>query len=278
MNIKKFNEKKRSQIRLLAAKLMDEWQNADEVAHVLGCRRDLIKHWHQLFREGGLVALQSKNTVGRPSKLNTIQKAMVKEILFSRSPLEFGFDLALWTNRFILDLIETLYEVKLAMPSVNRLLESYGIATRKPLAAEALKDLFARSKSAANVKRGKMMHFFHYPIEINEADPGGHLTASSGIVLDRRKPPKNAWVAGAFDARNSKRFMVTYREPIDDQFVTFLGLLIHHVEDPINLIVAKTRHLDTPAINAFVSASNGHLRLIRYNDKPLHDGRITSLG
>jgi transposase len=275
LKIKYLSEEKKSQVRLLAAKLMEEWQNVDEVAHLLGCRRDFVKHWHQRFREGGLVALQPENAVGRPSILNAVQKAVVKEILFTRNPLEFGFDLALWSNRFVLDLIEMLYKVKLGLPSVNRLLDSFGIATRKPMTAETLKERLVQTKPTRQIGSGKRMCFFHYPIEIDASELTGGLSAASQFVPDRRQSPKRAWVAGAVDARNSKRFMVTYREPIDEQFVPFLERLVHHAGEPIILIINGFRPLDIPNVNDFLAAHTGLLKLYQCNGKPSPDQRTT---
>ena len=185
MDPKKENREDNFQVRLLAAKLMKEWQNADEVAHILGCRRDFVKKWHQRFQQGGQAALHSVATAGRPSKLNTAQKAIVKEIIFSRSPLEFGFNSALWTNRLVLDLIALLYNIKLRMPSVNNLLESYGIKHAPFETTISPKEVLTRAKAGLDAKRGKFMLFFRYPIEIasNEFD-----TRLSEYSIHKRAP------------------------------------------------------------------------------------------
>lgn len=274
MDPKKINREKNFQVRLLAAKLMEARQNVDEVANVLGCRRDFVKQWYQRFQQGGPSALQPHNAVGRPSKLNTAQKAVIKEILFNRGPLEFGFSHALWTNRLVLDLIEMLYKVKLRMTSVNNLLESFGVMHAPFPTAVSPKKLLARIKSDLRVDRAKLMLFFRYPIEIASDEFGGKLSAPSKIGRDRRMPPKRVWLAGAIDGRHSRRFMIAYREPVDDQFVVFLEKLIHHAAEPINLLIEESGLLDAPVVNAFLGTCNDKLRLIQNdNRQPQRDHR-----
>lgn len=247
---------------------MEEWQDAAEVAHVLGCRRDFVKHWYQRFQQGGQPALQPHNAVGRPSKLNTAQKAVIKEILFNHSPMVFGFSHALWTNRLVIDLIETLYNVKLRMPSINNLLESFGIM-HSPFSMESSpKKLLTRVKADLNGKGGKLMLFYQHPIDIAANELGDGLSAPSKIVPDRRKRPKWAWLAGAIDARHSKCFMIAHREPIDDQFVVFLERLIHRTTEPISLLITETGLLDAPAIKPFLDTCKDKIQLIRNGSQP----------
>lgn len=278
MKLKNLDQKKKLKFRLIAAKLMEEWHDVDEVAHTLGCRREFVNRWYQRFQEGGVSALQTNNTVGRPSILNGAQKTIIKKLLFEHSPIEFGYDLALWTNRSIIDLIETLFTIKLRIPSINRLLENFGITHLPPSVAASPRDLFSQVKSVANVERGNLMFFFQAPIKIASNEFGDRPSVPAGIVLDRRKPPKCAWLMGAVDKRNSKRFMITFREPGDDQFVMFLERLIYNVANPINLLVEQNGLLDTPAIKAFTVSVNGRLRLIRYNGQSPYGGRVHSRG
>jgi transposase len=261
---------------MLAAKLMEEWQDAAEVAHVLGCRRDFVKHWYQRFQQGGQPALQSHNAVGRPSKLNTAQKAVIKEILFNRSPMEFDFSHALWTNRIVLDLIETLYKVKLRMPSINNLLESYGIM-HAPFAIDGSpKKILTRVKADLNGQRGKLMLFYQHPIKIASDESGDKESAPYRIGPDRRKRPKRAWLAGAIDARHSKCFMIVYREPVDDPFAAFLEKLVYRKTEPINLLVAETDVWDTPAVHAFLETCKDKIQLIRNGSQPWPNQHNTS--
>ena len=276
MDPNRLNRENNFQVRLLAAKLMTEWQNADEVAHVLGCRRSFVRKWYQRFRQGGQAALYSATAAGRPSKLNMAQKAVVKEILFNRSPLEFGLNHALWTNRLVLDLIDLLYQIKLRMPSVNNLLESYGVKHAPFEATVSPKEILARAKIALNAKHGKFMLFFRYPIEIASNESGDRPSADAKHANDRRQPPTRAWLAGAIDTRHTKWFMISYREPIDDQFVTFLEKLIYHKTETITLVVAETRILDAPAVHTYLGTCHAKLRLIRDAGPPWRDNRDKS--
>ena len=268
MEQKKINRENSFQVRLLAAQLMKEWQNADQVAHVLGCRRGFVKQWYKRYQQGGQSALQTQNAVGRPSKLNNAQKAVVKEILLKRSPREFGLDHALWTNRLVLDLIEMLYNIKLRMPSVNNLLESFGVKSASSLMAALPKELLLRIKSNRSVKRGKVMLFYRYSVEIAPDEFSGQPAAPTESVPDRRKAPKRAWLAGAIDARHSQRFMFSYREPVDDQLVVFLERLIHRSTAPINLLITETGLLDAPAVKDFLNIYQDELQLIRNGSQP----------
>ena len=56
--------------------------------------------------------------------------------------------------------------------------------------------------------------------------------------------------------------MISYREPIGDQFVAFLEKLIYHRTEPLNLIVAETSIWDTPTVHAFLGTRYDKLRLI----------------
>lgn len=257
---------KKDKLRLLAAELMDEWQDVDAVAHVLGCRRDFIRRWHRHYQKGGRAALTSPKKVGRPSKLNGIQKSVIKEMLFGRSPREFGFDQALWTNRSLVDLIARLYRIELGLPSVNRLLESFGIRNGNPSSVQARRAQLLRLRNTGKEK-GKLMGYFQYAVEKADAD-GGH---------DHRRP-QPSWVLGAADTRNSRCFMVSPHEPDAGLFVGFLERLIHQTAAPIDLVVDAELYPPSPAIEAFVTSTGDRLQLIRSNGHPPLDGHETGKG
>ncbi len=273
MVLNKLSQDKKDKLRLLAAELMDEWRDVDAVAQILGCRRDFIKRWHRHYQKGGRAALTSPKKAGRPSKLNGIQKSVIKEMLFGRTPLELGFDQTLWTNRLLVDLIAKLYRIDLGLPSANCLLESFGIRNGNPHSVQARRAQLLRIQDTGK-ENAKMMSYFQYAIAVEKADAGGCRPLPVDNRRDHRRLQPN-WVLGAADTRNSRCFMVSLHEPDADLFVVFLERLIHQIPAPINLVVDTELYPPSPAIEAFVNSAGDRLQLIRSNGHLPHGGQRT---
>jgi transposase len=102
-----------------------------EVALEVGVARQTVYTWKALLDEGGIDALRSVPSRGRPARLDESQLEGLRRAILQK-PTEHGFGTELWTLKRVGVVIERLYDVKFGQTQIWRILDALGFSVQKP--------------------------------------------------------------------------------------------------------------------------------------------------
>jgi len=117
--------------RLRAGKLFARGWSASQVAKELGVTVQSASTWRHKWEEGGLPALHSTGSRGRPPKLSRKQLRELEKILLKGSTAQ-GYSTPLWTLERIRHVIRFHFGVVVCISQVSRLLHRMGWSRQKP--------------------------------------------------------------------------------------------------------------------------------------------------
>ena len=248
---KSINLMTRQQVRNLAGKLMEEWQNVDAVAEVLGCQRKNVRRWHSEYKRNQSKTPNPSKEPGRPTKLTANQQNIIQDIILTKTPMDMNHSFILWSNTLIRDTIHDLFKTNLSLGTVNAMTKKMGITRRNIFkdnpahqateTARWLKHRYPFIRKLAQEQHARIL-FIHYE-RVNACKFSVTLSRMKRGVYDRRRHHSHSetGMLSAVCPRNSQRFMI-FAGPYDTQpFVDFLKGLIHDTDRPLFLI-AEPQH------------------------------------
>lgn len=117
--------------RVLAGRLLLNGKKPAEVALAVGVARQTVYTWKALLDEGGVDALRSAPSRGRPPRLDETELESLRRVLLQK-PTEHGFGTELWTLKRVGVVIQRMYDVKFGQTQIWRLLGALGFSVQKP--------------------------------------------------------------------------------------------------------------------------------------------------
>jgi transposase len=117
--------------RLRAGRMLLAGKTPTQAAQAVGVARQTVYTWKALLDEGGIEALRTMPTRGRPARLDDDQLQTLGRVLLDK-PTEHGFGTELWTLKRVGVLIERLYGVKFGQTQIWRILGGLGFSVQKP--------------------------------------------------------------------------------------------------------------------------------------------------
>lgn len=268
---RKLDHKTLTEVRRRAVSAVQEGQSPEVVAEAVGINRTTIYDWLAMYRRGGWSALEARKRGGRRAKLNGKAMGWIYRTVTMKNPLQLKFPFALWTCDMIRELIARRFGVKLSRTSVNRLLAQLGLSAQRPLwrayqqnpqAVERwLKDEYPAIREEAR-KRGADIYFG------DEAGVRSDHHAGTTWGARGRTPVVSSTGArfgfnmiSAISPRGTLRFMVVEGKVGAATFIAFLKRLLHGAAKPVYLIVDGHPSHKAKAVNRFVEAMSGKLKL-----------------
>lgn len=250
MAAKSINLMTRQQVRNLAGKLMEEWQNVEAVAEVLGCQRNNVRRWHSEYKRNKSKGPSCKEP-GRPTKLTANQQIIIQDIIFTRTPMDMNHSFYLWSNTIIRDTIYDLFKTNLSLGTINSMIKKMGITRHNIFkdntthqdteTARWLKHRYPFIKKLAQEQHARILFIHNERVNaIKSADASSQMNNATNDHR-RHHSPLETGMLSAVCPRNSQRFMI-FAGPYDTQpFVDFLKGLIHDTDRPLFLI-AEPQH------------------------------------
>jgi transposase len=236
----------RQQVRSLAGKLMEKWQNVDAVAETLGCHPSDVRRWHAEFQKMTTDGDHLAKEPGRPPKLTGNQQTIIRDIIFSKAPQDMNRDAALWSNAIIRDTIRELFRVSLSLATVNSLTLKWGIVRRHIFRENGasdnlaiawwLRSRFPMIRKLAGDQKARI--FFIHDETINSGGIGDSFIGpdSSSKIDPSRQRGIEMRMLSAICPRNSQRFLI-FSEPLGEKpVVAFTSGLLHDIDRPLFLI------------------------------------------
>ncbi|MFX1298214.1 MAG: IS630 family transposase [Promethearchaeota archaeon] len=117
--------------RYHAIYLMHEFENACEVANLLGREKTTILTWIKAFNQHGLEGLLRRSPPGRNSRLSKEQMEKLKGGIL-KNPCELNYNFSNWEGKSIAFHILKKFGVQLGVRAVQKLLHKLGFSLQRP--------------------------------------------------------------------------------------------------------------------------------------------------
>ena len=117
--------------RLEAIKYLQEGKSRTEVMAKLGCARQSLISWIDLYCEGGLEALVRDIKSNRIQRLSQEQKEKLKKMLLEEKPTDYEIDRQIWTGKILIEVIEKRWGITLKDSRVYDILKELGLSHQK---------------------------------------------------------------------------------------------------------------------------------------------------
>src|SRR5215471_12904394 len=220
-----------------SARSVQDGENPEVVARVMGINRSTIYGWLAQYRRGGWGALKAKPLFGRPRKLDGKKLKWIYDTVTQKNPLQLKFAFALWTREMVAKLIKDRFNVSLSVVSVGRLLAQLGITCQKPLhralehdealVQQWLKQEYPKIKALA--QREKADIFFGDAAHIRSDHHAGRTWGQKGEtpVVSSTGARYRMSLISAVTSRGHMRFMIKDKGGVNaDVFIEFLRRLM----------------------------------------------------
>lgn len=117
--------------RRRAAEYFQERKPLREIARRVRASLSSVKRWKSAWQTGGVDALAAKPHPPRATKLSTVQKRQLVELLLA-GPRAAGFRTDLWTCARVAALVRKRFRVKYHPDHLGRILHDLGFSPQKP--------------------------------------------------------------------------------------------------------------------------------------------------
>ena len=117
--------------RLEAIKYLHEGKTRQAVMDQVGCARQSLITWIDLYCQGGLKALAMPMQSARKQGLGRQQKAALKKMLLEQKPTDYGIDRQIWTGKNIIEVMNQRWGVKLKDSRIYDILKEMGLSHQK---------------------------------------------------------------------------------------------------------------------------------------------------
>jgi transposase len=174
--------------RLQAIKYLYEGKSRKEVIAKLGCARESIATWLDMYDEKGLSGLTKLAKRDRLQSLNKEQKAEIKVMMLKQKPTDYGIDRQIWTGKIIKEVIHQRWQVELKDSRIYDILKEMGLSHQKAHRDYENADSEQQQKFIATIKK-----------KLQELKPRERLVFYDEFALYDRPSLYYAWAE-----RNSK--------------------------------------------------------------------------
>ena len=117
--------------RLEAIKYLQEGKSRKEVMAELGCARQSLISWIDIYCEGGLEALVIDIKSDRIQRLSPERKEELKKMLLEKKPTDYEIDGQIWTGKIIVEVLQNRWGVELKDSRIYDILEEMGLSHQK---------------------------------------------------------------------------------------------------------------------------------------------------
>jgi transposase len=97
----------------------------------VGCARQSLITWIDLYCQGGLKALTTPVRSERKQRLGVKEKEELKQMILEKKPTDYGIDRQIWTGKIILEVIHQKWNIQLKDSRVYDILKEMGLSHQK---------------------------------------------------------------------------------------------------------------------------------------------------
>jgi transposase len=130
-----------------------EDESCDSIGALFGNSPRTVSNWiNKLNKTGDLESLRDVQRLGRPSRLNDVQKSELKEVL-QRPPEENGMPSNLWDGKVLSAYIEKRYGIILKVRTCQTLFHKLGFSLKRARPVVSKGDAAKKEESKKNFKK-----------------------------------------------------------------------------------------------------------------------------
>src|SRR5512144_1527855 len=269
---RKLDHKALEAIRIHAVlRVRQDGASPEAIIEVLGFHRSCSYEWLKRYDEGGLEALKAKPIPGAPFKLAVWQGNGLRQMIVKKTPLDFGYPLALWTRAIVREVLQRELGVRASEATVGRWLRAWGLSVQKPrrrtyeqdpaLVQQWVEETYPAIQQQAHDQRAEV--HFGDEARIGSTD---HSGTTWGVIGDTPVVPATGQrfrlnMLSAISPRGRLRFMLSTDTVDEDIFCEFLRRLLVGAQRPIFLIVDNYKPHRSRRVKEFVATQDGRLQL-----------------
>jgi transposase len=269
---RKLDHKALEAIRLHAVlRVREDGASPEALIDALGFHRSCIYDWLKRYDEGGLEALKAKPIPGAPVKLAVWQGNWLRQMIVEKTPLDFGYTVALWTRAIVREVLQRELGVRASDATVGRWLRAWGLSVQKPLRRAYEQDPAQVQQWLDQTYPAVQQQAHDHDAEVYFGDESGvgstdHSGTTWGVMGDTPVVPATGQrfrlnMLAAVSPRGRLRFMLSTEHVNEEIFCDFLRCLLSRAERPIFLIVDNYKPHRSQRVKEFVAAQDGRLQL-----------------
>lgn len=259
-------------IRKIAVRaIIEGGYSPEDIAVIFEVSRTAIYAWLRRFEQGGYPELDTKKAPGGPCIITKEIEEWLKETIVNHSPMDFGYDRALWTRDILAEILNAEFGLDVIGSTVGKHLKKMGLSYQKPWFRANEQDI-AKVEKFLNDTFPRIQRLAHrMSADIGFEDEAGiGLQAHSGKTWGEvGKTPEVAVTGkrGGFNVlsmitpEGELRFSIKDKKINSDQYIEFLKALIHNRDRPLILITDRARFHSSKKVREFVRSHRTKLRV-----------------
>lgn len=154
---KLFNKYQQEYIRrrLEAIKYLHEGKTRKAVIEKIGCARQSLISWVDMYCEGGLERLTKLTKSIRIQRLDSEKKAEIKKMLLEQKPTDYGIDRQIWTGKIIIEVVNSRWGIEIKDSRIYDILKEMKLSHQKAHRDYENADYKTQQEFVATVKKNR---------------------------------------------------------------------------------------------------------------------------
>jgi transposase len=154
---KLFNKYQQEYIRrrLEAIKYLHEGKTRKAVIEKIGCARQSLISWVDMYCEGGLERLTKLTKSIRIQRLDSEKKVEIKKMLLEQKPTDYGIDRQIWTGKIIIEVVNSRWGIEIKDSRIYDILKEMKLSHQKAHRDYENADYKAQQEFVATVKKNR---------------------------------------------------------------------------------------------------------------------------
>jgi transposase len=261
-----------SYLRKIAVRAIEDKDYSPElIADALGISRTAIYDWLRRYHRDGYAGLDTRQSPGAPCIITEDMDRWLKDTVCDYTPMDFGYDTALWTREILAELLNEEYGTDVGGSTVGLHLKRLGLSYQKPWfrAKEQdpqkvdhfLNDTFPRIQKLAD-KIGADIAFEDEAgigLQTHSGKTWGEIGVTPEVFVTGKRGGFN--ILSTVTAKGTVRFSIKEGKINSEKYIAFLRQLLQGRKKPIILIADRAPFHHSRKVRNFVRSHRKQIRV-----------------
>lgn len=269
---RKIPEDVMSYIRVMAVRAVSVLGFSPElIAKVYHFQRACIYRWLKQYERGGLAALESRTPPGALPRITAEMDDWLKEIVLTKTPVDFGYDSRLWTCGILAELLHKEFGIQVAACTIGLHLKRFRLSYQKPeyqdLDRDPQESEFFLNEKFPRIQR--LASKMEADIGFEDESGVGLMTRSGRTWGAVGKPPvlQVSMERGGYNVlsivtpQGNMCYSVQDTSIDSKEYIKFLQSLIDDRKRPLIILADRASFHTSKEVRKFVRAHRSQLRM-----------------